>query len=262
MADVAADESAIEREESKLIHSIFEFGDTIVREVMMPRTDMTAVEADQSIDDALRVAIDGGYSRLPAYDDSTDNIVGLIYMKDLVRESRAGHGAESVRGCLRDAVFVPEQKRLADLLREMQQQKFHMAVVFDEYGGTAGIVTLEDLLEEIVGEITDEYDADQPALEVLSEGESVRTPGRTPIDDLNEYFKAELPHEEWDTVGGLVFHALGRVPEPMEALDFQGFEFRTERLQGRRIVSVVVTRKVAAEVDDAPAAPAASESAS
>ncbi len=241
MADVAADEQVIEREERRLIHSIFEFGDTVVREVMLPRPDMVAIEAGATVEAAVERAIEGGYSRIPAYEETTDNIVGLVYLKDLVRRARAGAGEEPVRDSLREAVFVPEQKRVAELLREMQTKQFHMAIVVDEHGGTAGLVTLEDLLEEIVGEITDEYDVEAPRPERLPDG-SLRVPGRTPIDDLSEELGVELPDTEWDTVGGLVFNLLGHVPDEGEAVRFQGLEFRTERVQGRRIALVRITR--------------------
>jgi CBS domain containing-hemolysin-like protein len=240
MADVAADEDAIESEERRLIHSIFEFGDTVVREVMLPRPDMIAIEADATVEEAIERAIEGGFSRIPAFEDTPDNIVGLVYLKDLVRRARAGEGELPVRASLRKAVFVPEQKRVAELLREMQAKQFHMAIVVDEHGGTAGLVTLEDLLEEIVGEITDEYDVEGPGVEQLSGG-SLRVPGRCSIDELSEELDMELPDTEWDTVGGLVFNLLGHVPDEGEAVRFQGLEFRTERVQGRRIVSVVIT---------------------
>ncbi|MGZ4712789.1 MAG: hemolysin family protein [Acidimicrobiia bacterium] len=239
MADVAADEQAIAREERRLIHSIFEFGDTVVREVMVPRPDMIAVEADATIEDAITRAIDAGYSRLPCYTDSTDDIIGLVYLKDLVQQARAGAGRRPVRVAVRDAVFVPEQKRVSELLREMRTEKFHMAIVIDEHGGTAGIVTLEDLLEEIVGEIADEFDTEEPTLEALPGG-GWRAPGRTPIDDVNEALDRDLPDTEWDTVAGLVFNLLGHVPEVGETVRFQGLEFRTERVAGRRITSVVI----------------------
>lgn len=239
MADVAADEQAIEREERRLIHSIFEFGDTVVREVMLPRPDMIAVEADATIEDAISQAIGAGYSRIPCYEDSTDDILGLVYLKDLVQQARAGAGLQPVRVAVRDAVFVPEQKRVAELLREMQTAKFHMAIVVDEHGGTAGLVTLEDLLEEIVGEISDEFDVDAPGVEQLAGG-GIRAPGRTPIDEVSEALGHELPDTEWDTVGGLVFNLLGHVPEAGETVRFQGLEFRTERVEGRRIVSIVI----------------------
>jgi putative hemolysin len=190
------------------------------------------------------MAIEAGKSRLPAYEDSTDNIVGLVFLKDLVARSAEGEGSEPVRQSLRSAHFVPESKRVAELLREMQTEKFHMAIVVDEYGGTAGLVTMEDLLEEIVGEITDEYDVDEPTVERLANG-ALRVPGRTPIDEVNELLDIELPDEEWDTVGGLVFNTLGHVPSEGECLTVDGLEFCAERIQGRRIVSVIITRVAA-----------------
>ncbi len=252
MADVAADEAVIETEERRLIHSIFEFGDTLVREVMVPRTDMVAIEADATIEAAIERAIEGGFSRIPAFEESTDNIVGLVYLKDLVHRARGGGGADRVRTVARPAVFVPEQKHVAELLREMQTQQFHMAVVVDEYGGTAGIVTLEDLLEEIVGEITDEYDVEEPGVEPLPDG-SLRVPGRMAIDEVNEALGVDLPDTEWDTVGGLVFNLLGHVPEEDEVVRFQDLEFRTERVQGRRIVSVRITPVAPVDDDEARA---------
>ena len=248
MADVAADEEAIEREERRLIHSIFEFGDTVVREVMLPRPDMIAVEAETTVEDAITQAIEAGYSRIPCFEDTTDNILGLVYLKDLVQQARSGAGRQSVRVVVREAVFVPESKRVAELLREMQTEKFHMAIVVDEYGGTAGLVTMEDLLEEIVGEISDEYDAEEPGVEVLPGG-GIRAPGRASIDEVSEALGIELPDAEWDTVGGLVFNLLGHVPEADETVRFQGLEFRTERVDGRRIVLVSIV-PVPSEPDD------------
>jgi CBS domain containing-hemolysin-like protein len=238
-ADVAAEEEEIEREERRLIHSIFEFGDTVVREVMLPRPDMVAIEAEATIDEGIGRAIGAGFSRIPCYQGDTDNILGLLYLKDLVRHHQAGEGDKPVRIAIRDAVIVPEQKRVAELLKEMQQQQFHMAIVVDEHGGTAGLVTLEDLLEEIVGEITDEYDIEEPRVEHLPGG-GLRVPGRTSIDDVNEELGIELPDDEWDTVGGLVFNLLGKVPAEGESVSFQGLEFRTERVQGNRIVTVLI----------------------
>jgi magnesium and cobalt exporter, CNNM family len=243
MADVAAEEKVIEREERRLIHSIFEFGDTVVREVMVPRPDMVGVEADASVDEALEKAINAGYSRLPAYGEGPDDILGLVYLKDIIRRTREGTGSHgTLRELVRPAVFVPEQKKVAELLREMQQDKFHMAIVIDEYGGTAGLVTLEDLLEEIVGEIVDEYDVEAPRVERLPDG-GLRVAGGTPIDEVNELLEIELPETDWDTVGGLMFNLLGHVPVEGEAVEFQGFEFRAERVQGRRILTVRITPK-------------------
>jgi putative hemolysin len=251
MADVAADEQVIEREERRLIHSIFEFGDTVVREVMVPRPDMVGVEADGTVDEALEKAISAGYSRLPVYGEGPDDIVGLVYLKDIIRRTRDNGGAHgTLRELVRPAVFVPEQKRVAELLREMQQDKFHMAVVVDEYGGTAGIVTLEDLLEEIVGEIVDEYDVEGPKVERLPDG-GLRVAGGTPIDEVNELLDVELPDTDWDTVGGLMFNLLGHVPVEGETVEFQSLEFRAERVQGRRILTVRITPKETEPVESA-----------
>jgi CBS domain containing-hemolysin-like protein len=247
MADVAAEEDSIETEERRLIHSIFEFGDTVVREVMLPRPDMVVIDATDTIEDAIERAIERGYSRLPVCEEgSTDDIIGLVYLKDLVRRARAGEGAQEVRVAVRPAIFVPEQKRVSELLSEMRTKQFHMAIVIDEYGGTAGLVTLEDLLEEIVGEIADEYDVEQPAVERLDDG-SLRVRGSTPIDDVSEELGVELPDTEWDTVGGLVLNLLGHVPEEGEVVRFDGVEFRTEIVQGRRIASVRITRLAPAD---------------
>jgi len=244
MADVAAEEQVIEREERRLIHSIFEFGDTVVREVMVPRPDMIGVEADATVDEALEKAIAAGVSRLPAFGEGPDDILGLVYLKDIVRRTRenseGAHG--TLRELVRPAVFVPEQKKVAELLREMQKDKFHMAIVIDEYGGTAGLVTLEDLLEEIVGEIVDEYDVEAPKVERLPDG-GLRVAGGTPIDEVNELLEIELPETDWDTVGGLMFNLLGHVPVEGETVDFQGLEFRAERVQRRRILTVRITPK-------------------
>ena len=240
LVDEAAEEESIEAEERKLIHSIFQFGDMVVREAMEPRTDMVAIEADETIEAAIERAIEGGFSRMPVFEGTTDTIVGLVYLKDLVGLARSSRGQRPVREVMREANFVPEQKRVAELLREMQSEQFHMAIVVDEYGGTAGLVTLEDLLEEIVGEIADEYDLDEPRVERLSSG-ALRVPGRTPIHDVSEELGIDLPDTEWDTVGGLVFNLLGHVPEEGEQVEFQGLELCTERVQGRRIISVRIS---------------------
>jgi putative hemolysin len=247
MADLAAHEAAIELEESELIHSIFEFGDTVVREVMKPRTDMVTVEADATVEHTIDSAIEAGYSRIPVVEDDPDHVVGVAILKDLVRKREAGRGHDTVRDYVRPAHFVPESKRVAELLREMQTQKFHLALVVDEYGGTAGLVTLEDLLEEIVGEITDEYDVDEPIVERLTDGR-LRVPGRTPIDDLSEQLGLELPNVEWDTVGGLVFNTLGHVPAPGETLVVGPIELCAEDVQDRRIVSVLVRTRTDDEI--------------
>lgn len=249
MADVAASESVIEHEERELIHSIFDFTDTVVREVMTPRTDMIAVSEGTSIKEALDKSIEGGFSRLPIYSESHDTIIGLVYMKDLVEEERKGKGGDKVSAIKRTAVFIPEQKRTAELLRDMQQGQFHMAIVVDEYGGTAGLITLEDLIEEIVGEISDEYDAVEPSIEEIGVNEW-RIPGRTSIDDLSETVGSQIPDTEWDTVSGLVFNVCQHVPYEGETVRYNELEFVIERVQGQRIVSVRVVKNEPSNSDD------------
>lgn len=249
MADVAASESVIEHEERQLIHSIFDFTDTVVREVMTPRTDMVAVAKTTSVKEALDMSIEKGFSRLPIYGESQDIIVGLVYMKDLVEREREGQGETPVSSVKRAAIFIPEQKRTAELLRDMQQGQFHMAIVVDEYGGTAGLVTLEDLIEEIVGEISDEYDAVEPAIEEIGENQW-RFPGRTPIDDLSETLGTEIPDTEWDTVSGLVFNVCQHVPYEGERVSYNDLDILVERVQGQRIVSVLVTKVERTDGDD------------
>ena len=211
MADVAVEDQAIETDERALIHSIIEFGDTIVREVMVPRTDMKVVESDQSVADVLSAAMDVGFSRLPVYGSNVDDVVGIAYAKDLIRAERAGQTDELVGAFVRPANFVPETKRVSGLMREMQALKYHLAIVVDEYGGTAGLVTLEDLIEELVGEIVDEYDVEEPPIEHLSGGE-ISVSSRLPVDELEDLVHTALPEGDWDSVGGLLTNVLGRIP--------------------------------------------------
>jgi CBS domain containing-hemolysin-like protein len=241
MVDVAEEEQEIEEEERELIHSVFEFGDTVVREVMVPRPDMVTAPADATVDEVLETIVKAGYSRIPIYEGDNDNIVGVLYAKDLLKRVHESKGDLKVSSLARAPLFVPEQKRVSDLLREMQEQRVHMAIVIDEYGGTAGLVTIEDLIEEIVGEIVDEYDQEEPLVEPLDE-DTIRVDAKMSIDEVNEMLKVELPHEEWDTVGGLVFGLTGRVPLPGERVRFDSLEFLTERVTGRRIQKVVITK--------------------
>jgi CBS domain containing-hemolysin-like protein len=245
MADVAASEEAIEREEQALIHSIFEFGDTVVREVMQPSPDVVTVDCNETIEEGISAAIERGFSRMPCRDG--DDIIGLVYLKDMVRRARDGEGDQPVSTAVRPATYVPEQKRVAELLREMQTEHFHMAVVIDEYGATSGIVTMEDLLEEIVGEIADEYDVERPGVEHLDDG-SLRVPGRMPIDDVSDELGIDLPDTEWDTIGGLILNLLGHVPEEGEAVRFKQLELTAEDVQERRIGTVHI-RTVPEEPD-------------
>ncbi|HUY64909.1 MAG TPA: hemolysin family protein [Acidimicrobiales bacterium] len=253
MADVALEDAVIETEERALIHSIIEFGDTIVREVMRPRPDMISIEADHTVSEALGEAMTAGYSRLPVHDGNVDDIVAIAYAKDLIRAEREGHGAEPVRGYVRQAHFVPETKRVAHLMREMQALKYHLAVVVDEYGGTAGLVTLEDLIEELVGEIVDEYDIEEPPVESLGEGE-VSVTAQLSVDELDDLFGTRLPDGDWDTVGGLLFNVLGRIPAQGESVEVDGLRLVAERVQGNRIGRIRITR-LAADAAPSPELP-------
>ncbi len=245
MADVAEQEEVIEREERALIHSIIEFGDTVVREVLVPRPDMVTVAAGTSVSDVLEIAMAAGYSRIPAYEQNIDDIVGIVYVKDLFR-ARDGSGERPVRELMRPPHFAPESKRVSELMREMQAEKFHMAIVVDEYGGTSGLATLEDLIEELVGEIVDEFDVEEPNIEPMAGGD-VRVNGRMPIDEVNELTHADFPEGDWDTVAGFVYNLLGHVPTEGETVDFNGHRLRAEKVQGRRIGRIRISRLASAE---------------
>ncbi|MGW7690233.1 hemolysin family protein [Streptomyces asiaticus] len=213
LVDLAEQESLIEDEERRMVHSVFELGDTLVREVMVPRTDLVVIERFKTIRQALTLALRSGFSRIPVTGENEDDIVGIVYLKDLVRKTHINREAEAelVSTAMRPAAFVPDTKNAGDLLREMQQDRNHVAVVIDEYGGTAGIVTIEDILEEIVGEITDEYDRELPPVEDLGDG-THRVTARLALGDLGELYGTDLEDEDVETVGGLLAKALGRVP--------------------------------------------------
>ncbi|MGP0107605.1 MAG: hemolysin family protein [Acidimicrobiales bacterium] len=237
MADVALEGDVIETEERALIHSIIEFGDTVVREVMVPRPDMVTIGAGETVEAVLARALEAGFSRLPAVEQHVDDVVGIAYTKDMIRTVRMGKGGDAVRSHLRVAHFVPETKRVSDMMREMQSEKFHLAVVVNEYGGTAGLVTLEDLIEELVGEIVDEFDVEEAPVERLGSGE-LRVSARLPVDEVNELVDAQLPTGAWDTVGGLVFDLLGHVPDAGESVTVGGLRLVADRVNGRRIERV------------------------
>jgi putative hemolysin len=241
-AEVASEEGVIEEEEKELIHSIFEFGDTIVREVMVPRPDVIAIEDTATLRDVQALVLEHGYSRIPVFHEDLDDVVGVVFAKDVLKAMHQGNADMPLTDICRPARFVPESKKVADLLREMQKEKFHQALVTDEYGSMTGIVALEDLLEELVGEITDEYDTDEPDVVEVGDG-SYRVSGKTSIDDVNDLLDAELPDEEWDTVGGLVLDLFGKIPEAGEETGFQGLRFKAEKVQGRRVATVLITRE-------------------
>ncbi len=244
IVDVAEEEEVIEEQEREMIHSIFELGDTLVREVMTPRPDMIVIEANYTLQAAAELAVKHGFSRIPVYENEPDNIIGVLYTKDLFRPLRGQDDrVHSLKDLVRPAYFVPETMKVADLLREMQKRHVHMAIVVDEYGDVAGLGTLEDVLEEIVGEITDEYDVEESKVQPIGT-DGWRVQAKTPIWEFNEHVAAKFPEDEaWDTVGGMVASALGKVPEPGDEVSLDGFSFRVERVNRRRIGTVFVRKK-------------------
>ena len=241
----AQQRGVVEQSERDMIESVFELGDTIVREVMVPRTDIVVIERGKTVRQGLNLLLRSGFSRVPVVGDNTDDVIGVIYLRDLVKKERVeGGGAVKVEDAMRAAVFVPESKPVDELLRDMQTELGHIAIVVDEYGGTAGLVTLEDIVEEVVGEITDEYDREAPAVETLNDG-GVRVTARLPVEDLEELYGVELPHEDVDTVGGLMASLLGRVPIPGATVEVDGLVLVAESAKGRRnrIGTVLVRRK-------------------
>ncbi len=248
LVDLAAASSLIETDESKMIQSVFELGDTIVREVMVPRPDLVFIEQGKTLRQAMSLALRSGYSRMPVVDDNLDDIVGMAYLKDLTKRVFDNHVAETtekVESIVRPCLFVPDTKHADALLREMQAQRTHVAIVVDEYGGTAGMVTIEDILEEIVGEITDEYDTEPDDVQALSDG-TWRVSVRYEVDDLAELTGVEVEDDDVDTVGGLLAKHLGRVPIPGSEVEVEGLHLRAEAPSGRRnrIGRVVVSRVV------------------
>jgi CBS domain containing-hemolysin-like protein len=257
LVDLAVEESmVIEDDERRMVHSVFELGDTIVREVMVPRTDMVFIEQTKSLRQALSLALRSGFSRIPVVGEGEDDVVGIIYLKDVVRrvyDNRDNEGIP-VSAAMRPATFVPDSKPVDDLLKEMQLTQSHIAILVDEYGGTAGLVTMEDLVEEIVGEIADEYDRERPPVERLEDG-SVRVIARLPVEELGEVFEREIDDDEVETVGGLLAKHLGRVPIPGAEVVVEGLRLHAESVGGRRnrITTVLVT--VEPDADAAGAEP-------
>lgn len=233
----------IEADERRMIHSIFEFGGTVAREVMVPRIDMVCVPDTMTVDGVLRVVLEEGHSRIPVYHLTIDQIVGVVYVKDLLSHIKAGHHSLLVAEVMRSAYFVPESKPLDDLFREMRRKRVSMAIVVDEYGGTAGLVTVEDLLEEIVGPIPDEHAAEEKLFEPVDH-ESAIVDGRLSIEEVNELMGLRLPTGEVDTIGGFVYSLLGHVPTQGEKVAVGDAEIVVEKLEGYRIARMRVTRRV------------------
>ena len=247
LVDLAEQRGVVEHGEREMIHSVFALGDTIAREVMVPRTEMVWIEGPKNLQQGLYLFLRSGFSRIPVIGESVDDVLGVLYLKDVIRRTQSGDDATAttqvVSELMRPATFVPESKPVDDLLSEMQAARTHLVIVVDEYGGTAGLVTIEDILEEIVGEITDEYDVERPPVEHLEDG-AVRVTARLPIEDLGEIFGVELPADEVETVGGLLAQTLGRVPIPSAQVDVGGLHLVAEGTTGRRnrIDSVLVRR--------------------
>ncbi|CAB4754735.1 unannotated protein [freshwater metagenome] len=242
LAGEAAEHSVIEESERVLIESIINFGDTVAREIMVPRTDMVTIGADATVSELVDMAIDKGLSRFPVYGENADDIEGVVYVKDAMRVEREGGGESKVMDLVRPGLFVPETKPVADLLAEMQSSHNHLAVVVDEYGGTAGLATLEDLLEELVGEIHDEFDEDMDLVEHLDNGD-VLVNASVNVDDINDELNLSLPEGNWDSVGGLVFGLLGRVAVQGDSVEVEGTKIVVERVDARRVIRVRVVNE-------------------
>jgi len=250
LVQVGEEEGVIEQEEREMIHSVFEFGDTVVREVMRPRVDISAVPADATLNRALALMTERGHSRLPVYEGTIDHVLGVVYIRDLIPALRHGRLDQPVSELKRPPFFVPESKKVDELFKEMQQKRVSMAIVLDEYGGTAGLVTVEDLLEEIVGEIQDEYDLEEKPIQLVDDRTAVVN-ARIHLDEVSELLGVRLPQDEVDTVAGLVYSLFGRVPTPGETIELPGIALRVEKTLGQRITRVRITRTTPAPQEEA-----------
>ncbi len=238
LVDASEEEGGIEHDERRMIYSIFQFGDTLTREIMVPRIDVLTIDVHTSLPDAVDAFLQSGHSRLPVHEGAIDNILGLLYAKDLLRVWREGNHLDSLRDLLRPAYFVPEAKKIDELLTEMQSQRVHMAVVVDEYGGMAGLVTLEDIIEEIFGEIQDEYDqGEQSPYQVTKDGDYLFL-GRVDLDDFNDVMGCRLPTDEADTLGGYIYSQLGHIPNAGESVQKDNLLLTVEEVSAQRIQTV------------------------
>jgi putative hemolysin len=242
LVEVGEEEGVLEEEEREMIHNVFELSDTVVREIMVPRIDMVTIAGTASVDEAMDLIVQGGQSRIPVYDGTIDNIIGVLYAKDLLRIMRMGQHPKEVSGLVRQAYFVPESKRLDDLLRELQQQHVHMAIVIDEYGSVAGLVTIEDLVEEIIGDIQDEYDREEQLLERISDDEYL-VDAKISLDELNEELDTKLSSEDYDTLGGFVYGHLDKIPTVGDSVQAGGFNMTVVSTKGLRVTKVRLVRE-------------------
>jgi CBS domain containing-hemolysin-like protein len=246
LVERGGEQGILEAEEEQMIQAVIELGDQRIHEVMVPRIAMITLAASASMDEVIDKVIDEGHSRIPVYEETIDEIIGILYAKDLLPILKRPEAERpALRSLLRPPVFVPESMSVDDLLHEFQRRKVHLAIVLDEYGGTAGLVTIEDLLEEIVGEIQDEYDEEEPLIVKLSDDEA-RIDGRAAIDDLTDLFDIEVgleDEDEYDTVGGLIYHRIGGVPKPGDQVLVSGLTLTVETTDGRRVGKVLVVRE-------------------
>ena len=242
LATVGQEAGELEEDEKEMIHGVIEFADKVAREVMVPRTDMVCLDSNASISDAIAIATEHGYSRIPVYEEDLDHIIGIVYAKDLLVHLREGEDDVPVRTLMRPPYIVPESKQVDAFLREMQRQRLHMAIVIDEYGGTAGLVTIEDLIEEIVGEIVDEHDLEEPEIQRLDD-DSALVDARVSIDEVEDEFQVPLPEGDFDSIGGLVLDLLGRVPNVGEKIECNGLELTVEKVEEQRIEKIRVIKK-------------------
>jgi CBS domain containing-hemolysin-like protein len=240
--DAGEEEGLINEEENAMIRSILTLGDSMVREIMLPRMEMACVSIENEVSQVLEAIIACGHSRLPVYEGTIDNIIGLIYAKDLLKYWGQPDSTIELRKLIRLPFFVPETKNLEELLHDFKKRRVHMAVVIDEYGGTAGLVTIEDLLEQIVGDIQDEYDLETERLSVQADG-SIVADGRLLIEELEEHFDIEVERDKFETVGGLIFHLTGRIPSAGEVIDSDTLELTVLEADERRIAKVRIVRR-------------------
>jgi putative hemolysin len=248
IVEQGSQQGVLEAEEEQMISAVMSLSDSKLHEVMVPRIDIVAIDQEASFDDAVTLVLTEGHSRTPLYKESVDHIVGILYAKDLLRIIAAGGPRPRLRDIMRPALFVPESQAVDDLLNELQRRRVHMAIVLDEYGGTAGLVTIEDLLEEIVGEIQDEFDEEEPMKVIVRDGEAILD-GRADIDEMGELVEPALEledDEEYDTVGGFVYHRIGRVPVVGDTVAVDPFKITVIKVTGRRVGKVRVTWDAAA----------------
>lgn len=242
LVNVGQEEGLLHQRETEMIKSIFEFDDITAKEVMIPRIDITGLEVTSSLQEAMETIVEAGYSRIPVYYESIDNIIGIIYAKDLLNYSIEKDKTKNIRTLMRKAIYVPESKKINDLLKELQKNKVHMAIILDEYGGTAGLVTIEDLLEEIVGDIFDEFDEEEDEIQILNERELIVT-SRVSIEEINEILNTNFPEDDFETISGFAFNMLGRIPKEGDIIDFEDVLIKVLKVSQRRIDKIKIQVK-------------------